>query len=53
VWLDVFNIFNSGDNDIEYYYVSRLPGEPLDGIADRHFHPVEPRIFRVSVSAAF
>lgn len=53
VWLDVFNIFNSGDNDIEYFYVSRLPGEPLEGIADRHFHPVEPRIFRVSVSAAF
>ncbi len=53
VWLDVFNIFNSGDNDIEYYYVSRLPGEPAEGIADRHFHPVEPRIFRVSVSAAF
>lgn len=53
MWLDVFNIFNSADNDINYYYVSRLPGEPAAGIADLHFHPVEPRIFRMSVSAAF
>jgi hypothetical protein len=52
-WLDVFNLFDSDDNDINYYYVSRLPGEPAEGIADLHFHPVEPRIFRVSVSAAF
>ncbi len=53
IWLDVFNIFNRKDHDIDYYYVSRLPGEPADGVADLHFHPVEPRVFRISVSAAY
>ncbi|MFO1207036.1 MAG: TonB-dependent receptor, partial [Burkholderiales bacterium] len=32
-WLDVFNFFNGNDNDINYYYVSRMPGEPSEGIA--------------------
>ena len=53
VWVDVFNIFNRKDHDIDYFYVSRLPGEPAEGIADLHFHPVEPRVFRISVSAAY
>ena len=52
-YVDVFNIFNSRAHDIDYYYVSRLPGEPVDGVADRHFHPVESRAVRLSVSAAF
>ena len=53
IWLDVFNLFDSQDDDITYYYVSRLPGEPADGVADKHFHPVESRAFRVSLSAQF
>jgi len=52
-WLDVFNVFNSKSHDIDYYYVSRLPGEPPEGVADRHFHPVESRAFRLSVSVAY
>ncbi len=52
-WLDVFNVFNSRSHDIDYYYVSRLPGEPAEGVADRHFHPVESRAFRLTVSANF
>ena len=52
-WLDVFNIFNSRDHDIDYYYVSRLPGEPPEGVADVHFHPVESRAFRFTVSFAY
>ncbi|HEX4347564.1 MAG TPA: TonB-dependent receptor [Vicinamibacterales bacterium] len=47
--LDVFNLFNAADSDIDYYYTSRLPGEPADGIADIHTHPVLPRTARVSV----
>jgi len=52
-YVDVFNIFNSRAHDIDYYYVSRLPGEALAGVADRHFHPVEGRAVRATISAAF
>ena len=44
--LDIFNLFDSEDNDIAYYYASRLPGEPVEGIEDTHFHPLEPRSIR-------
>ena len=46
---DVFNLFNRKANDIDYFYASRLPGEPAAGVSDRHFHPVEPRSLRLSV----
>jgi hypothetical protein len=48
--LDVFNLLDSSDDDIAYYYESRLPGEPLSGVADVHFHPLEPRTVRASVT---
>jgi len=51
--LDVFNLFNQNTNDITYYYTSRLPGEPGQGVADTHVHPGEPRSFRVSLSYRF
>lgn len=51
--LDVVNLFNAQTNQIEYYYVSRLPGEPVDGVADRHVHPAEPRAFRVTLAGKF
>ena len=44
--VDVLNLFDSGDDDITYYYESRLPGEPAAGIGDLHFHPLEPRTVR-------
>ncbi len=44
--LDVLNLFDSEADDITYYYASRLPGEPVDGIEDVHFHPIEPRTVR-------
>jgi outer membrane receptor protein involved in Fe transport len=46
---DVFNLFNAADSDIDYYYTSRLPGEPLAGINDIHTHPTIPRAVRVSL----
>ena len=49
----VLNVFDSDDNDITYYYESRLPGEPAEGVADYHFHPVEPRALRVTLGATF
>lgn len=51
--LDVFNLFNAKTQDIAYFYTSRLPGEPAAGVDDIHFHPGEPRSFRVSLSYRF
>lgn len=51
--LDVLNLFDSHDNDITYYYTSRLAGESADGVDDYHLHPVEPRQMRVSVGYSF
>ena len=51
--LDVFNLFNRKASDIDYYYSSRLAGEPAEGVADRHFHPVEPRTLRATLQVKF
>jgi hypothetical protein len=53
VALDVFNLFDRKASDIDYYYASRLKGEPADGVNDVHFHPVEPRSLRLTLSRAF
>lgn len=45
----VLNLLNARDDDIQYYYASRLPGEAAGGVEDVHFHPVEPRQVRVSL----
>jgi len=50
---DLLNLFNVHDPDISYWYTSRLPGEPADGIDDRHIHPVEPRQIRVTARLNF
>ena len=49
---DLLNVLNARDNEIEYFYASRLPGE-AEGIEDRHIRPIEPRQLRVSASLAF
>ena len=51
--LDVFNLFNRQGSDIDYAYASRLQGEPVAGVNDIHFHPVEPRSLRLSLIASF
>jgi outer membrane receptor protein involved in Fe transport len=53
LWLDIFNLFDRKASDIDYYYASRLAGEPAEGVADRHFHPVEPRTLRLTLQAKF
>jgi len=50
---DVLNIFGARDADINYFYASRLQGEPTQGVEDRHIHPVEPRQIRVVVGYLF
>jgi outer membrane receptor protein involved in Fe transport len=49
--LDTDNLLNSKKQDVSYYYVSRLQGEPAAGIADTHFHAAESRGFRLSLVA--
>lgn len=51
--LEVLNVFDSSDNDITYFYASRLPGEPAEGVDDYHLHPMEPRQVRASVRYPF
>jgi hypothetical protein len=48
--VECVNLLDRNDNDIEYYYTSRLRGEPLAGIDDVHLHPAEPRMFRARVT---
>jgi hypothetical protein len=49
----VFNAFDSKVSDIDYFFASRLPGEPLGGVEDIHFHPAVPRTTRLSLVVAF
>ncbi len=51
--VEVFNLFNAQVSDIDYDYASRLPGEPLDGVNDLHFHPASPRSARIAVVYGF
>ena len=51
--IDLLNLFDAKDPDTSYWYASRLPGEPLNGIEDRHIHPVEPRQVRFSLQSRF
>lgn len=50
VALDCLNLFDRDNNDIEYWYESRLRGEPPGGFGDVHLHPAEPRQFRATVT---
>lgn len=49
VQVAVLNLLNGRGRDIQYYYASRLAGEPAGGVEDIHFHPVEPRQLRLTL----
>lgn len=51
--MDVLNVLDSNDHDIDYFYASRLPGEPEEGVEDIHYHVLEPRTVRVFASYNF
>jgi len=53
VQLDVLNLFDSDDHDVDYFYASRLVGEPLSGFEDIHYHIFEPRQIRLYLSTEF
>lgn len=52
-YIDVFNVLNSRDHDVDYYYASRLPGEPGKGVEDMHFHVFQPRSGRLNLRFSF
>lgn len=50
--MNILNLFNSRDDDITYYFESRLAGETA-GVEDILSHSVEPRSIRLQVSMKF
>ena len=50
--VDVLNLLDSEDEDIAYFFESRLPGE-ITGVEDIHFHPSNPRTIRVLLKYKF
>ncbi len=51
--LDVFNVTNARHSDIDYFYTSRLRGEPPGGVDDVHFHATLPRTARLNLVVGF
>jgi TonB-dependent Receptor Plug Domain len=57
VAVDVFNLLNTHQQDVAYYYASRLkfepPGPDDGGYNDIEIHPAESRSVRVTLTAKF
>jgi hypothetical protein len=53
VGLGVYNILNRHANAAAFWYTDRLRGEPAEGVADVHIHPLEPLSARLTVSKTF
>jgi hypothetical protein len=45
-------LLNRSDNNIEYFYESQLASEAAP-VEDRHIHPIETRMLRMSVTWRF
>jgi outer membrane receptor protein involved in Fe transport len=53
VGLGLYNILDSKADAAQFWYVDRLRGEPADGAADVHVHPLEGRSARLTVTKRF
>jgi outer membrane receptor protein involved in Fe transport len=51
--LEFWNLLDRRVSDSVYFYVSRLPGEPVAGVADLHTHPEPPRTVRLTLSMSW
>ncbi len=51
--LELFNLFDAEVSDIDYFYPSRLLGEPEGGVDDIHTHPALPRSARIGLQISF
>jgi TonB-dependent Receptor Plug Domain len=50
--LDCLNLLNRSDYDVAYYYASQLRTDAAP-VSGTHVHPIEPRMFRLSVTYRF
>ena len=50
--IDMLNLLDREDDDIAYFFESRLPGE-VSGVEDIHFHPSNPRSIRALLRYRF
>lgn len=50
--MDILNLFDSNDQDIAYYYASKITSQAA-AIEDIHYHPIEPRTVRFEVKYSF
>lgn len=51
--VEILNLLDAEDQDIAYFYTSRLAGEPASGVGDVHLRPMEPRTVRASITWNF
>ena len=51
--IELFNLFDAEVSDIDYFYASRLAGEPVMGVEDVHTHPALPRAARIVLRFTF
>ena len=53
VQVDIYNVTDSHGDAADYYYTTRLAGEPAAGVDDIQSHPLEPRSARFTLTASF
>jgi outer membrane receptor protein involved in Fe transport len=53
IYGELLNVLDSDGDDIDYYYETRFPGEPPEGVLDRNSRIVEPRQVRVGIKKTF
>ena len=53
VFVEFLNLLDRRDHDIDYAYVSRLPGQPVNGVFQNVLHPVEPFQVRGGLTVKF
>lgn len=51
--VELLNILNSRSHDVDYYYATRLPGEPAEGVEGYNVKIAEPRQIRVGIKRVF
>lgn len=53
VGLGLYNLTNKNADAAEFWYIDRLQGEPAQGVADVHVHPLERLSGRLTLSKSF
>ena len=53
IYGELLNVFDMHGHDIDYYYETRFPGEPADGVADLNSRIAEPRQVRIGIKKTF